>query len=450
MAAVPSAGAGSSERCVLPGGGRRPPAIPPSIGTNRVPVRRLWTTAFRRYVLTIARRFRYNTPVVPDLPLKQILSDRQLEIYAGRKLAVPISFVAIEKEAQQTLPPQVFDYVAGGAGAERTMQANLDAFYRWRIVPRLLRDVSQRDLATDLFGMRLPAPIILGPVGVQGIIHASGELASAKAAASLGIPFVLSTVSSYSIEQVAAAMPGEPRWFQLYPSKDPQLNASLLRRAENAGYSAVVVTLDTRLLGWRERDLDRGYLPFLEGLGLANYFSDPVFRSHLAAPPEEDPPAAIRYWSTIYSHPGSTWEDFRALHRQTRLPMLLKGLLHPDDARRALDYGVEGLIVSNHGGRQVDGAIASLDALLAIVKLMGNRLPVLFDGGIRRGSDIVKALALGARAVLIARPYCWGLALAGEEGVRDVVLNLLADLDVTLALAGIASARDVDLSILSQ
>jgi len=220
--------------------------------------------------------FRYNTPVVPDLQLKQSLSDRQLEIYTGRKLSVPVSFGALETEARQTLPSQSFDYVAGGAGAERTMQANLDAFYRWRIVPRLLRDVSQRDLAIDVLGMRLPAPVILGPVGVQGIIHASGELATAKAAASLGLPFVLSTVSSYSIEQVAAAMPGEPRWFQLYPSKDPQLNASLLRRAENAGYSAVVVTLDTRLLGWRERDLDRAYLPFLEGLGLANYFSDPV------------------------------------------------------------------------------------------------------------------------------------------------------------------------------
>jgi lactate 2-monooxygenase len=394
--------------------------------------------------------FRYNTPVVSDPQLMQILADRQLEIFRGQKPSVPAGFSALEKKAREILEARIFDYVAGGAGGERTMQANLDAFYRWRIVPRLLRDVSQRNLTVDLLGARLPAPLILGPVGAQGILHPSGEVATAKAAASLGIPFVLSTVSSYSIEQVAAAMPGETRWFQLYPCKDPQINGSLLRRAENAGYSAVIVTLDTRLLGWRDRDLDHGYLPFLEGQGLANYFSDPIFRSHLGSSPEGDPRAAIRHWASLYSHAGSTWEDFRGLHRQTRLPVLLKGILHPDDARRALDHGVEGLIVSNHGGRQVDGAIAALDALPAIVKVIGNRLPVLFDSGIRRGSDIVKALALGAEAVLLARPYCWGLAIAGEKGVCDAVLNLLADFDVTLALAGVTAARDLDFSILSQ
>jgi isopentenyl diphosphate isomerase/L-lactate dehydrogenase-like FMN-dependent dehydrogenase len=263
----------------------------------------------------------------------------------------------------------------------------------------------------------------------------------------MGVPFILSTVSSRPIEEVAAAMGDAPRWFQLYPSSVPELNASLLSRAEAAGFSAAVVTLDTRMMGWRDRDLAHAFLPFLQAQGLANYFTDPVFRAALAEPPEADPAAAIRHWSGIYSNPSATWDDLRTLRSQTRLPLLLKGILHPDDARRALDYGVDGIIASNHGGRQVDGAIAALDALPGVVQALAGHVPVLFDSGIRRGADVVKALTLGARAVLIGRLYCWGLAVAGEQGVRDAVLNLIAETDLTFALSGFTNCQELQAAV---
>ncbi len=383
------------------------------------------------------------------------IAARQMRIYLGNKPSVPVSLSALEAQARAAMQPAAWDYVMGGAGGERTSAANLAAFDHHPIVPRMQRDVAARDLSVHILGSRLPAPVILGPVGVQGIIHPEGELPAARAAAALGLPFCLSTVSSAAIEQVAAAIAGAmepgalekpPRWFQLYPSRSPELNASLLHRAEAAGYSAAVVTLDTRFMGWRERDLDRPFLPFLQAQGLANYFTDPVFCAALARPPKDDPAAAVQHWATLYSNPAGTWNDIRTLRSQTRLPLILKGILHPDDARQALDCGADAVIVSNHGGRQVDGAIAALDALPAVVEAAGARVPVLFDSGIRRGSDILKALALGARAVLIGRLYCLGLAVAGEAGVRDTVLNLLADFDVTMALSGHACARTLDRS----
>jgi lactate 2-monooxygenase len=332
------------------------------------------------------------------------------------------------------------------------VRANREAFYRWRIVPRMFRDVSQRDLSVELFGAQLPAPVILGPVGVQGILHAEGELASARAAAALGLPFTLSTAASRSIEEVAQAADTAGngiRWFQLYWGKNPDLTASMLQRAERAGYKALVVTLDTSMLAWRERDLQHAYLPFILGQGLANYFSDPVFRALLPQPPEQNPAAAIQLWSGLFSNTALTWRDVPFLRIHTTLPIILKGILHSEDAAHALDAGVDGVIVSNHGGRQVDGAIATLDALTAIVREVNGRVPVLFDGGIRRGADAFKALALGARAVLLGRLYTWGLAVAGEQGVRDVVSNLLADLDLTFALSGHTSCRSLDTSALS-
>ena len=382
--------------------------------------------------------------------------ERERQIYtqglAGEKPSVPVPLDLLEQKAREILAARAYDYVAGGAGAEDTMRANREAFYRWRIVPRMLRDVSQRDLSVELFDVQLPSPVILGPVGVQGILHAEGELASSRAAASLGLPFTLSTAASRTIEEVAQAAGGAGNgalWFQLYWGKNPDLTASMLQRAERAGYKALVVTLDTSLLAWRERDLHHAYLPFILGQGLANYFSDPVFRALLPQPPEQNPAAAIQVWSSLFSNTALTWSDISFLRRHTSLPIILKGILHPDDAVHALDAGVDGVMVSNHGGRQVDGAIATLDALPAIVRKVNGRVPVLFDGGIRRGADVFKALALGARAVLLGRLFTWGLALSGEQGVRDVVLNLLADFDLTLALSGHSSCRALDASALS-
>lgn len=381
--------------------------------------------------------------------------ERSLHIYAqslaGGPATVPVSLELLEQKAKKILAPRAYDYVAGGAGGEQTMRANREAFYRWRILPRMLRDVSKRDLSAEVLGVRLPAPVIVGPVGVQEIVHAEADMASARAAASLGLPFVLSTMSSRSIEEVAQAgghRAEAPRWFQLYWGKNPEVTASMLGRAERAGYSALVVTLDTHSLGWRERDLQHGYLPFMLGQGLANYFSDPVFRGLLAQTPEQNPAAAIQLWGSIFSNPALTWKDIPILRKYTRLPIVLKGILHSNDAAQALDAGADAIVVSNHGGRQVDGGIGALQALPAVVREVHGRVPVLFDSGIRRGADVFKALALGARAVLLGRVYLWGLAVAGEPGVREVLLNVLADLDLTLALSGHTSCRELDASAL--
>jgi lactate 2-monooxygenase len=397
----------------------------------------------------------YNLPAEMESKAAQAKNsgvERQLEIYQaglkGAKPMAPVSPEVLEQKAKEVLEPRAYDYVAGAAGGEHTAQANREAFYGWRIVPRMLRDVSQRDLRVEVLGRELPAPVLLGPVGVQGIIHPEAELATGRAAASLGLPSVLSTLSSRPLEQVAQACGEGPRWFQLYWTTHPEVTASLLRRAEAAGYSALVVTLDTVFLGWRERDLQHPYLPFLLGEGLANFFSDPVFRSLLPRPPQEDPVAAVRLWGGICSNASLTWKDLSFLRQHTRLPILLKGVLRAEDAEQALDSGVNGLIVSNHGGRQVDGAVAALDALPAVVRAAKGRVPVLFDSGIRRGADGLKALALGARAVLLGRLYIWGLAVGGEQGVREVLLNFLADLELTLALSGCRSCREVDETML--
>jgi L-lactate dehydrogenase (cytochrome) len=311
----------------------------------------------------------------------------------------------------------------------------------------MLRDVSNRDLSIELFGTSFPAPLLLSPVGVQSIVHPDGETASSKAAASLGIPFVLSSVASVTIEDVATAMGDSPRWFQLYWPKDPELARSFLHRAEASGYSAIVVTLDNALVGWRTRDLALKYLPFLLG-PMANYFSDPVFRAGLVRPPEEDLQSALLHFAGVFADLSLTWKDLSGLREMTKLPIAVKGLTHPDDARAALDHGADAVVVSNHGGRQVDGAIAALDALPDVVDAVAGEVPILFDSGIRSGSDAFKALSLGAQAILLARPYLWGLAVAGERGVRHVLRSFLADLDLTFALSGCQNVADCTKDVL--
>ena len=396
-----------------------------------------------------------DTPFsVPRSGIRSPGTERQHHIYGlvhtGGSLSIPVAVADLEHKAREVMSRQAWGYISGGAGSERTMRDNLSAFDRWSIVPRMLRDVSERDASIELFGQKIPAPVLLGPVGVQGVVHSDGDLASARAASSLGVPFILSTLASFSIEEVAKASGAGPRWFQLYWGKDAAITASMLQRAEASGYSALMVTLDTQMLSWRERDLENRYLPFMLGKGIANFLSDPVFRSQLGQTPEADPAAAIRHWGEVFGNTALTWSDLAWLRNHTRLPILLKGILHPEDAKHALDCGVDGIIVSNHGGRQVDGSIASLDALPAIADVVQGKVPILLDSGVRYGSDAVKALALGARAVLLGRLFLWGLAVAGEQGVRDVVANFMADFELTMGLSGVRSCAEMDKSLLSK
>ena len=355
---------------------------------------------------------------------------------------------ALEARARTVMTPTALGYVLGDAGTGATGRANRQAFARRRLVPRVLRGVDRRDLTVCLLGQRLPAPVLLAPIAAQTVVHADGELATARGAADAGVPFVLSTGSSASLEDVAAAAGPGPRWFQLYWPSDRALATSLVRRAEQAGYSAIVLTLDAPTFGYRPTDLDQGYLPFLHGAGIANFTSDPVFRAGL--PDGHDDRAVITHWARVFANPALNWDDLPWLRTVTSLPILLKGVLHPADARRALDLrAVDGVIVSNHGGRQLDGVVAALDALPAVRAAVGNDVPVLLDSGIRTGSDVVKALALGADAVLYGRPYLYGLAVDGRRGVAHVLRCLLAELDLALALTGCPSIADITPDLLA-
>ena len=381
---------------------------------------------------------------IADIPA---LSSYQNEIYlnglGGQVPAFTTDPTRLEELAERRLSSTSFGYVAGGAGSGDTMRANRAAFERWRIMPRMLRDVAVRDMSRNVLGTQMPAPVLLAPVGVLSIAHPEAESAVARAAAELGVPMVLSTAASTRLEDVAAAGGSAPRWFQLYWAADQEVTASLLRRARAAGFSVLVVTLDTWMLAWRPRDLDQAYLPFLRQIGVANYFSDPAFQAGLARPVEEDPAAAVTHWAGMFADPTRTWADLSFLRERWDGPIVLKGILHPDDARRAVDAGMDGVVVSNHGGRQVDGAIGALDALPGVVGAVGERTTVLFDSGIRNGADVFKALALGARAVLLGRPYVYGLALGGEMGVGHVLRGLLAELDLTVALSGYRSVEEL-------
>jgi isopentenyl diphosphate isomerase/L-lactate dehydrogenase-like FMN-dependent dehydrogenase len=358
----------------------------------------------------------------------------------------PIEAADWERAAEERLDPGAFGYIAGGAGAEATGGANRQAFERWRIRPRMLTGNATRDISVDVLGMRSPAPFFLAPIGVLSIAHEEGEVAAARAAASSGVPMLLSSAATHSIEQVAET--GAPRWFQLYWVNDRDICASFVHRAEAAGYGAIVVTLDTLTLGWRPRDLRLAYLPFIKGEGCGQYFTDPVFLSKLAQTPEADPLTAAATMLATFPNLGLTWDDLDWLRAQTTLPILVKGVLTAEDAQEAVRHGVDGLIVSNHGGRQVDGAVAALDALVEVRDALPDAV-VLMDGGIRSAADVIKAVALGADAVLLGRPYAYALAVGGAAGVEELIQNLMAEIDLTLALAGGRTIRELDRSWLS-
>lgn len=410
---------------------------------------------------------------------------RQNDIYSagihGRTPVVPTDFDELERRAREKMSERAWAYIAGGAGGGRTMAANRAALDRRAIVPRVLRDVSERTLEVELFGDRLPAPILFAPVGAGDLIARGADRMIGHAAAELGLPYIFSNQGGVPMEEVAAEMdrvrPGAPRWFQLYWSTDDDLVDSLLQRAERVGASAVAVTVDTTMLGWRPRDLNLGSLPFARAEGIAQYTSDPRFgeivaeRAAVAGDDRRDisvgalrtlisiarntpgallrniirpePRVGVQTFLDIYSRPSLSWAQIEGLRERTSLPIVLKGVLHPDDARRAVDTGVDGIIVSNHGGRQIDGAISSIDALAAIGPAVDNRIAVLIDSGIYSGADVFKALALGADAVCIGRPHMYGLALAGADGARDAVANIVAELDLTLGLAGHTRVDDL-------
>lgn len=413
--------------------------------------------------------------------------DRQKEIYlrglSGIRSGVSTDAGKLEENAKVHMSPRAFAYIAGGAGMESTMRANRDELDKIRIVPRMLRNVEERDTSIELFGKKLPSPFLLAPIGVLELVHPEADIAVARAAAEFEVPFIFSNQASYSMEDCSGIMQGAPHWFQLYWSKSNGLVTSFIKRAERCQCSAIVVTLDTTLLGWRPRDLDLGYLPFLEGKGIAQYTSDPVFEQMLDEPEPADqspqkvnlqsiealitmvnkypgggflnklrsgkPIKAIRKFVNTYSNSRTTWEDLKFLRAQTKLPILLKGILHPDDATKAVDAGMDGIYVSNHGGRQVDGSVSSIAALPEIVRVVNGKVPVLFDSGIRGGADVFKALALGATAVCIGRPYAFGLAIAGQHGVSEVLMNFMSDLELTMGLAGCKNISEINRTTLA-
>ncbi|MBD8606050.1 alpha-hydroxy-acid oxidizing protein [Aeromicrobium sp. CFBP 8757] len=411
--------------------------------------------------------------------------DRQNAIYragvVGTKPLVPTSFADLERAAHRVASAKGWAYVAGGAGEGRTMRNNRAAFDRWAIVPRMAHGGATRNLSVDVLGTRLPSPLLLAPVGAGQLIDPDADLHTARAAASTGVPYVFTNQGGTPMEEAAAEMGSTPHWVQLYWSTDEDLVDSLIRRAEASGAKALVVTLDTTTLGWRPQDLTLGSLPFAQGLGIGQYTSDPRFRDIVAqrvaaakaAGAASDvkvtlqairslisitrnhpgrfldnlrspmPRASVETFLDIYSNPGLSWDHIATLRDRTRLPVVLKGILHPDDARRAFDLGVDGIVVSNHGGRQVDGSIASLDALIAVREAVGPEPTVLLDSGIRTGADVFVALAHGADACLLGRPYMYGMAIAGQQGVEEVIANVVAELDLTMALTGATDVTNV-------
>ena len=368
---------------------------------------------------------------------------------SGAKPEIPTSFPGLEALAKAKMTTEAWAYTAGAAGLETAMNANRAAFSRFPIAPRMLGGAGVRNLETEIFGVRAAAPIMTSPIGVLEMMHQDADLAVARAAGRLRLPMIISSQASFPMEETAKANGDGPRFFQLYWGKSDALAESFVKRAEACGCKAIFITLDTLVLGWRPRDLDLGFSPFLRGQGIAQYTSDPVFRSLLPQSPEENPQAAAFHFTQLFSDPSLDWARIAKIRSWTKLPVILKGIMRADDAAKALSEGYDGVMVSNHGGRQVDGAIGALDALPGVVAAAGGKIPVLFDSGIRCGADIFKALALGAHAVGIGRPYVYGLAAAGEQGVETVLQYLTAELDFTMALNGCKAPSEIGANLLA-
>jgi lactate 2-monooxygenase len=383
-----------------------------------------------------------------DIEPKSNFADYQNGIYRDGMFAdkvpdITTNLAGLEEAARHQLSQDALGYILPSAGNGDTARANRAAFDRWRIEPRVLRGSAQRDLSCKILGTKLSSPLMIAPMGIQTLAHPDGELATARAALSVGIPYIHSTQSAHTFEQVAAANSSGSRWFQLYWPTNQSVCISFLQRAKLSGYTTLVLTLDTVLMGWRPIDLDRGYLPFLHNKGIANWLSDPAFLAGLEKSVDADPIAAALHWVKMFPNPNLSWADIPFLRKHWDGPIVLKGIVSVADAKLASEIGMDGIVVSNHGGRQVDGAVAALDALPMIADAVGKKLTVLFDSGIRTGTDMFKALALGAQAVLLGRPVLYGLALGGQQGVEHILRCFLAELDLTLALSGYSSQSEL-------
>jgi lactate 2-monooxygenase len=368
---------------------------------------------------------------------------------SGARPEIPTNFPGLEAAAQKKMSPEAWAYTAGSAGLETAADANRAAFSRFPIAPRMLAGAGVRNLGAEMFGARIAAPVFSSPIGVLEMMHPDADLAVARAMKTLNLPMIISSQASFPMEDIARENGDGPRFYQLYWGKSDALAESFVRRAEAIGCRAIFITLDTLVLGWRPRDLDLGFSPFLRGQGIAQYLSDPVFRGLLAQPPEDNKLAAAVQFTQMFSDPSLDWKRIAQIRSWTKLPIVLKGIMRADDAAKAVSEGYDGVMVSNHGGRQVDGGIGALDALANVTAAIKGKVPVFFDSGVRCGADIFKALALGASAVGIGRPYVYGLALGGEQGVQTVMEYLLGELDLTMALNGCPTPEDISKDLLA-